>query len=260
VLPCWPVVTRPTCPEGQRLSFRQHFTGDPREKVRTCGIPPGPPLLIFHPYSLAEAAAYSLSHRSGSDPCFPAQLGVGRTPMLCLRLLLIQIHLSASIAPRSQRLSQLQDQWRRCCPCNNLPPLQDKFGGNWTRSSFSIQQFGTGDNSSVQMQPVPKGIITGSHLTHTYGSWGGFAGSSTPSQSLQFLTRAACLPPKCPTHSPRHILASCVSTTPQFSALLPFSSGKKDFCFPRGRAPLIMPVDIVATSPNIFLNLSANFL
>jgi len=130
--------------------------------------------------------------------------------MLCLYLLLIQIHLSASIAPCSQRLSQLQDQWRRYCPCNNFPPLQDKFGGNWTRSSLSIQQFGTGDNSSVQMQPVPKGIITGSHLTHTYGSWGRCAGSSTSSQSLPVLDHGNPF-------SKTHISLLCIDHSSVFS-------------------------------------------
>jgi len=141
-------------------------------------IPPGTSTTLLQPFSLAEAAAYS--PQVTLQVSFPAQCGREKSSVVDFHLLLVQVYLSAGIAPRSQRLLQLQDQWRRYCPYQNLPPLLVKFGGNWTPSSFSIWQFGTGNySSSVYMQPAPICIITGSYLTHTYGSWGRCAGSST---------------------------------------------------------------------------------
>jgi len=139
-------------------------------------IPPGTSTTLLQPFSLAEAAAYS--PQVTLQVSFPAQCGREKSSVVDFHLLLVQVYLSAGIAPRSQRLLQLQDQWRRYCPYENLPPLLVKFDGNWTPSSFSIWQFGTGNySSSVNTQPAPICLITGSYLTHTFGSWGRCAGS-----------------------------------------------------------------------------------
>lgn len=138
-----------------------------REKVEPVkSIPPGTSTTLLRPFSLAEAAA--CSPQVTLQVSFPPQCSREKSSDVDFYLLLVQGYLSAGIAPRSQRLLQLQDQWRRYCPYENLPPLLVKFGGNWTPSSFSIWQFGTSNySSSVYMQPAPDHILTGSHLTDT---------------------------------------------------------------------------------------------
>lgn len=82
---------------------------------------------------------------------------------------------------------------------------------------------------------------------------------SSPSCSLQSLPFLGQGSPSAHPLLQDTILASYISTTLQLSALLPFSSGRKSL-LPRGRPPLIMPVDTVGTLPGIFLELISHYV